>query len=184
MQAFVNTDRDDDDELVPVMVPKPALPDVTALLHRYYTGAAPITDTEKALKSNEAAAEAHDEEAEALVPQGNGTWTKQDVAKLFRSYSNAKGRTVIDKIAQRSLENRVVYYGELMEHADVTEYQLRSHFGAFSKKGKALKGTEKGCWPMEYFDGGSQAEKGTRYSYRMPRQIARWWLDLSGGADF
>lgn len=166
---------EDQEELVPVMVPKSALPAVTAVLHRHFAGEALSNETERAIRDQAGA----DTEQVVEVPD-NGPWTQGDIGRLHRSFRNPDGRKAIDLIAQRSLHNDFASYGELMEHAGLTEYELRSQFSWFSKKGKALKGTEKGCWPMTVTDAGSDAAKGTRYSYRMHPQIARWWLDQQG----
>ena len=163
-----------DEELVPVMVPKSVLAQVTAVLHRYFAGeniGAPGSE------------QPHGIEPEAVEVPRNGYWSRDDIQRLYRSFRNQRGRKVIDLIADRSLNNDLAYYGELMEHAGLTEYELRSQFSWFSKKGKALKGTQKGCWPMTVTDAGSDAEKGTRYAYRMDPRIARWWLEVSGGSQ-
>ena len=163
----------EDEELVPVMVPKSALAQVTAVLHRHFAGDnvdGPLPRHSE--RSDTAAVE---------VPR-NGYWSRDDIERLYRSFQNHRGRKVISLIAERSLNDDLAYYGELMKHAGLSEYELRSQFSWFSKKGKALKGTQKGCWPMTVTDAGSDAEKGTRYAYRMHPQIARWWLDVSGGS--
>ena len=95
-----------------------------------------------------------------------------DLAALYASFTNPQGRAVIAKIAQRSLDGETAAYGELAEHADLNFNQLRARFAWFSKKGKALKGTDKSLWPMTVTDAGSKAPKGVRYRYQMPRQIA------------
>ena len=163
-----------DEELVPVMVPKSALPGVTALLHRHFAG--------ESTGSPQSRREGESEPESVEVPR-NGFWSRGDLERLHRSFQNDRGRKVITLIAERSLTNDLAYYGELMKHAGLSEYELRSQLSWFSKKGKTLKGTQKGCWPMTVTDAGSDAEKGTRYAYRMDPRIARWWLEVSGGSQ-
>jgi hypothetical protein len=159
-------------ELVSVAVPKPLLADVTAMLHRYFTG-------EPTGSQTAATAAQHDVGDEAAVEvRDNGSWTRDDIAELHDSFRNEAGRKVITMIAERSLENQVAFYGELMSHADLTDTKLRSQFSWFAKKAKKIKGVN--VWPMTVVDAGTGAKKGTRYSYIMPPAIARWWLDEEG----
>ena len=50
-----------------------------------------------------------------------------------------------------------------------------SQLSWISKYSKAIRNGVK-QWPMEYVDGGSDLEKGQRYTYRMPSEVAGWWL--------
>lgn len=162
-----------DQELVNVAVPKPLLPSVTEMLHRYYSG-----DAAKPDGSTPTTAPTQDEEV--AVPK-NGKWNRQEIAALHDSFRNEAGRKVITFIARRSLEDEVATYGELMEHSGLDEYKLRSQFSWFSKKSKATKNMATGkAWPLIVHDAGSDADKGERYTYRMPPLIAQWWLDEEG----
>lgn len=160
-----------DHELVNVAIPRPLLPDVTAMLHRFYSG------TEA---NDSAAAPASGQDEEVRVPN-NGTWNRKEIAMLHDSFRNEAGRKVITLIAQQSLDDEVATYGELMDHSGLDEYKLRSQFSWFSKKSKATKNMKDGkAWPLILHDAGSDAEKGERYTYRMPRPIAVWWLEEEG----
>jgi hypothetical protein len=161
-----------DHELVNVAIPKPLLPDVTAMLHRFYSGGTGANGS--------AAAHASGQDEEVSVPN-NGTWNRKEIAMLHDSFRNEAGRKVITFIAQRSLDDEVATYGELMAHSGLDEYKLRSQFSWFSKKSKATKNMKNGkAWPLIVHDAGSDAEKGERYTYRMPPPIAKWWLEEEG----
>lgn len=170
----MNTDTTDRElELVNVAIPKALLADVTAMLHRYFSGEEPPGSP-----TATTAAQHDTGDEDAVEVRDNGAWTRRDIAELHDSFRNEAGRKVITMIAQRSLEDQVAYYGELMRHADLTETKLRSQFSWFAKKAKKIKGVN--VWPMTVVDAGSGAKKGTRYAYRMPPAIARWWLDEEG----
>ena len=161
-----------DHELVNMAIPKPLLPDVTAMLHRFYSGGTEVNGS--------AAAPASGQDEEVGVPN-NGTWNRKEIATLHDSFRNEAGRKVITLIAQRSLDDEVATYGELMEHSGLDEYKLRSQFSWFSKKSKATKNMATGkAWPLIVHDAGSEAKKGERYTYRMPPPIAQWWLEEEG----
>lgn len=160
-----------DTKYVQMAIPEPLVPRVTELLHGYFTGTA---DGDRPDRGRQAPSGG---EAAVSVP-GNGTWTRSELVDLHASFRNGKGRAVIARIAERSLEGESATYGELMQHAGLDEFKLRSQFAWFSKKGKALKGTSGGVWPMTVTDAGSQSQKGVRYRYQMPEQIAAWWLEL------
>jgi hypothetical protein len=154
-------------------VPEPLVPQVTRLLHEYFTGGATANASDSVQAVEAASAE------QAVAVPGNGSWTRGELEELHASFRNDKGRAVIARIAERSLADEAATYGELQKHAGLDEFKLRSQFAWFSKKGKALKGTKGGVWPMTVTDAGSQSAKGVRYRYQMPKQIAAWWLELS-----
>lgn len=163
-----------DTKYVQMAVPEPLVPQVTLLLHEYFTGVTGGSDPDAA-----ATARAQQGTEEAVAVPGNETWTRSELGQLHASFRNDRGRAVIARIAERSLAGDAATYGELQEHAGLDEFKLRSQLAWFSKKGKALKGTDGGVWPMTVTDAGSHSPKGVRYRYRMPEPIAEWWLELS-----
>jgi hypothetical protein len=160
-------------ELVSVPVPRAVLPEVTALLHRYYSGELGNTPSDDDSRTAEVSDDDRSE-LEVQVP-GNGSWTRDDIIELHASFRNETGRRVITMIAERSRDGRVATYGELMEHSGLDEFKLRSQLSWFSKKSKALKGVK--AWPLLVTDAGSGSPKNERFSYRLHVRIAEWWLD-------
>ncbi|MDB4953341.1 MAG: hypothetical protein JWO36_910 [Myxococcales bacterium] len=148
-------------ELVMVPVPAPALPQVYEALDRYYKG----LDLGPA-------------DVTVAVP-GNGDWSQTEIKQLSGYYRNPKGRAVIRKIAvARGAE---VTYGELAEAGGLSFDELRDQLSWFAKYAKKIKeGVH--IWPITVEDRQGKPKE-ERYIYRMPPEIADWWLEIDGGDD-
>lgn len=151
---------------VPVSVPEHLLPSVYALI---------LQDT----SSSEDDAVASPS-VSAAVP-GNGNWHQHELEELERRVKNPAGRAILTLVAEKSVNGSASTYEELRvagEAATADEFDydnLRAQLSWISKYSKAIRNGVK-QWPMEYVDGGSDLEKGQRYTYRMPSEVAGWWL--------
>jgi hypothetical protein len=162
------------EELIPVPVPRGAMPAVIGVLNDYYA-------------SNGASAAAPERSASSTVPQesvpvpGNGEWTRDEILDLHSRFKNPIGRAVIRPIAEAGGEP--VTYGELAEAAGITIEEVRPQLAWFSKYSKAVKGLRDGkAWPMTVSES-PKLPKEQRYTYRMPRQVGEWWLEADDDAS-
>lgn len=125
--------------------------------------------------------------AESVEVPKNGTWSRSDLVDLHGRCFD-RNRAILDRIATASLNGSDTNYGELLEAArplgkDPSTYDfnnLRADLAWIAKYAKKVKGGVNG-WPMTVRELDESHAKGDRYIYRMPRQIAEWWLDISGG---
>jgi hypothetical protein len=151
---------------VSVSVPEHLLPSVYALILQDISG--PEAD------------EGHPPSAAAAVP-GNGTWHQHELQELERRVKNPAGRAILTLVAEKGLNGSTSTYEELRvagESATSDEFDydnLRAQLSWISKYSKAIRNGVK-QWPMEFVDGGAELDKGQRYTYRMPSDVAAWWL--------
>jgi hypothetical protein len=149
---------------VPVSVPEHLLPSVYELI----------------LQDTSGRDDAASSSVSAAVP-GNGTWHRHELEELERRLKNPAGRAILTLVAENSIEGTASTYEELRvaggaATTDAFDYdKLRAQLSWISKYSKAIRNGVK-QWPMEYVDGGSDLEKGQRYTYRMPAEVAGWWL--------
>ncbi len=89
---------------------------------------------------------------------------------------------MVTRIATASLDGDGATRNELIEvvrpalddpSSSYGTNNLRADLGWISKYAKAANGT---VWPVTRY-----AQDGDNF-YRMPKQIAEWWLDIAGGA--
>jgi hypothetical protein len=78
-----------------------------------------------------------------------------------------------------SYEDLRVAGAEAFAPDDFTYDQVRAQLSWISRYSKGIKG--KNVWPLELEDlSNTDAPKGERYLYRMPPEIASWWLEAAG----
>lgn len=151
---------------VPVSVPEHLLPSVYGLL---------LQDT--SVPDDD---EGQPPSGGVAVP-GNGTWHEHELQDLERRVKNPAGRAILTLVAEKSLNGSMSTYEELRvagEAATSAEFDydnLRAQLSWISKYSKAIRNGVK-QWPMEFVDGGAERDKGQRYTYRMPSEVAAWWL--------
>lgn len=86
----------------------------------------------------------------------------------------------MDEIATNSLDGQETSYGDLRLAAeeavggDFEWDQVRAQLSWIAKYCKSIMGEP--VWPLEVSDRGPDSEKGDRYSYVMPKPLARGWL--------
>jgi hypothetical protein len=117
--------------------------------------------------------------AGVAVP-GNGTWTQAQIEELASMLRNPAGRNILTTVANVSLTGRSATYeelraaGEATSGSDFTYDKLRGQLSWISKYSKRIQGRK--VWPMEYHDRGPGLPKADRYQYKMPHEVATWWL--------
>lgn len=161
-----------EEEMVTVAVPRGAYPDVLNLVYRYLADADPRATTSTADSDDQDDAS---DPLEAKVPH-NGTWTRADIAELYRSFGDTYGRSVIRLIAHRSLNGEVAYDSELMDQTGLDPHELSAKLDDFSKAAAAIK--QENIWPVIDIDERAHSSTDRHYSYHMPPQVARWWLGV------
>jgi len=115
-----------------------------------------------------------EEESKVSVPK-NGTWSRAEIFDIHSRFRNPIGRAAIRLLAEAAGEP--VTYGQLAQAAGIETDALRPQLGWFSKYSKQVKGLrDTKAWPLFVTDN-PKLPKGARYAYRMPTQIAAWWLE-------
>lgn len=150
-----------DDQLVTITIPAPLLPAVTRLMQEYFArGAVP------------SALEVDDDAPETVK---GVEWDRAAVRALHSRNRSQRGRAIMRLIAERSLMDMTTSYGQLMKHIGTDRFGLRSDLAWLSRHSIAVRGEE--AFPLVVTDGGAGADEGSRFNYRMPKGMARWWIE-------
>lgn len=159
-----------DQEIHLVPVPRRALPAVYQLLAELTRDA---TAENGVLASDRPSVSVRD----------NGAWSKSDLEALRAALKNPAGRAILDIVARNSTRNNDTTYEELRRAGEAATEgafsydQVRAQLSWIAKYSKKIKGDK--VWPMTFEDRGPEVEKGERYRYRMPAELAQLWLDLT-----
>ena len=150
-----------DEQLVTMTVPAPLLPAVTRLMQEYFAeGAVPSLATM---------------EDDATESVRGIEWDRTAVRALHSRNRSRRGRAIMRLIAERSLADMTTSYGQLMKHIGADNFGLRSDLAWLSRHAIAVRGEK--AFPLVVTDAGSGADEGARFNYRMPKGMARWWIE-------
>jgi hypothetical protein len=111
----------------------------------------------------------------------NGIWFQEDLEELSARLKNPSGRAILTLVAKNSHNGSPTTYeqlraaGEAAASGEFTYDNLRAQLSWIAKYSKSIRNGEH-VWPMEYIDGGPDHDKGDRYTYQMPPEVAGWWL--------
>jgi hypothetical protein len=147
-------------QLITITIPAAILPAVTRLMQDHFEGVVGGT-TVPATRDD------------ATI--GGLAWDRADVRALHSRHRSPRGRAELRLIAERSLDGLTTSYGQLMRHAEVDNFGLRSDLAWLGRHATAVKGEK--AFPLIVTDAGAKADAGGRLNYRMPRRIAEWWLE-------
>lgn len=119
------------------------------------------------------------------VPR-NGSWARADLADLYNRCFD-RNIAILTKVAEASQAGAEATYKDLLDAGrplakdpDHYEYNnLRADLAWIAKFSKRVKDGQH-VWPMVVREADETSPKGERYLYRMPAQIAEWWLELAG----
>lgn len=100
----------------------------------------------------------------------NGCWSEQMIRRLSEGIQIESVLRALDVIAERS--PATVGFDEVCALVAVESTQLRAELGALSKTCRRL--FDRKILPME---ARQRWGDGTRVGYRMPEQVAQWWLN-------
>jgi hypothetical protein len=150
------------DEVVMVPVPARLLPDVYRLLSQlaHSDASADASGAGKTVAGGEA----------VLVDQAQGKWTREMVDELWAEIAGSGLENVLNAIARESPQ--WLAFSDLAEITEIDRGGLRAELANLSKVAKRLFGRR--TWPMSVRAGIVKIDE---MGYRMPEQIAEWWLD-------
>jgi hypothetical protein len=114
------------------------------------------------------------EASEAIEVEGQGPWDLEMIVKLKRTIHLSAARALLDAVASASPQE--VSMRAVARDKDLEPNRLRAQMGALSKLTTKLFGRR--TWPISVRYGDEPDASGVA-SYRMDRQIADWWTNLS-----
>lgn len=110
-------------------------------------------------------------EGEAVLVEDEGWWTPEMIRKLHERLTHPGVRATITMMAQRAPKDLTLV--EVEESTGISVVQLRAQLGALTKLVKKIFGEKKRPFSNQWGPGGVA-------NYFMDRQVAGWWLDLTG----
>lgn len=152
------------DRIHMVPVPERHLPAVYSLLgdlmRRDQDGGVSTADDEYV--------EYDDGSPKSLVDQANGYWSRRQVIELAETLGGTPAGLLLDQVAIES--PRSVPFSELLHNsADPNVDRLKAQLANLTKFVRRTQGRR--SWPMSTSDVSGES------TYRMPEQIAEWWID-------
>jgi|SRR5579875_2974083 len=109
------------------------------------------------------------------VDHENGCWTRMMVQRLYDEVGPSVAGRALTLVATRAPST--VSSTELTGELKVDQPTLRAELGALSKASKRL--FQRKVWPMSARQGWGE---GAKMGYRMPEQVASWWLEADRAA--